>query len=473
MSEIEPGSPSQESSQPPASEVEVTPPPSGETVPSASRFAQFHAQTYEMELLVSGALLFALVQVVGPINAHFHRAMTFIAGDSRLLVTYAFVYLSLAVTALICFFSVHLMLRAFWIGLVGLESVYPGGVAWDKLKLGPHYAKSLRRTTPPLASSIEKLDDVCSLVFSLAFLIVLTFVYSIAIVALCLTVSWAGARLLGWPYDRIFWGTFLTVAVSGTAVALVDKYLGSKFPAGRRADRALGWLVRVTLVISPLRLMGQISLVLQSRLSERRTNVLIVGSVVILSIAMLGSLLARDGLFGFGSLVYQPEDAGTEGVEAKSYRTNWNEDDFNEASWRPSIDAEVVTGPYLRLFLPYRPGTHNDRIAARCPDLDRVRDEGLSFGVVHQAAPTEQSRMGVECLVGLFVISIDGEVRDDLRFDWYTEPSHGIPGVIAYVDVRGMSVGRHVIEIDAPRGEPPKSATDTDRRRSLVIPFWR
>lgn len=443
------------------------------SAPKTSRFARFHNQTFEMELLVSGAVTFGLLQVASWLGEPFARSVIYLDGHLRLAVTYFFVYVSLALVALLVFFAGNLLLRAFWIGLVGLESVFPGGVDWDKLKLGRHSLALLRQRTPPLAATIERLDDVCSVAFSLAFTIVLTFVYSIVAVAAVLGVTWLGSWLTGGSFNFFFalcLGGFFLVT---TAVPLADRHLGHRLRAGGKADRWLAKLVRWTLVISPLRFVGSMSLVLQSRLSEKRSNLLIVGSMVLVAGGFLLTLFVRAGVIGLDSAVYLPRDTAGVGVDAKSYRSNWDSDDFDEASWRPSIETDLVTEPYLRLFLPYRPFSHNARIASICPDLTPFHAGGLTFGRPGNPPGPEVLARSVECFAGLFRIELDGQALVSPRFDWFTEPSHRIPGALAYLDVRDLPPGRHELRIDAPRGMPPEQPGDEDERRTVTIPFWR
>lgn len=42
-------------------------------------------------------------------------------------------------------------MRGFWIGLLGLESVFPEGIRWDRLKLGPATIKRYRVSIGALA----------------------------------------------------------------------------------------------------------------------------------------------------------------------------------------------------------------------------------------------------------------------------------------------------------------------------------
>ena len=113
------------------------------------------------------------------------------------------------------------------------------------------------------------------------------------------------------------------------------------------------------------------------------------------------------------------------------------------------------------------------RIAAACPELEPLRPGGLTFGAVEESAPREEARKSLECFVGLFEIKLDGAPLEGLRFDWHTEPTERVPGAIAYLDVRELPAGRHLLEIETPRGRSPESAKDEDESRLVAIPFWR
>lgn len=130
-----------------------------------SRFARLHTQTYEMELLVSGGFTLALMQLQEPLSTRLEQSLAFVDGGLRMVVSFGLIYAALAVLTLTVFFACNLLLRAFWIGLVGLESVFPDGIDWDQLKVGPHSKQVLLRQVPPLSRSIESLDDICSLIF--------------------------------------------------------------------------------------------------------------------------------------------------------------------------------------------------------------------------------------------------------------------------------------------------------------------
>ncbi|RLE30261.1 MAG: hypothetical protein DRJ61_13080, partial [Acidobacteria bacterium] len=134
-----------------------------------SRFSGFHARTYEMELLISGAVVFGLIHLPPIIE---RISTSFLAGLEGNLSLFGFmgqIYLQLVLYGLIAVFVLHLAMRGFWIGLLGLESVFPEGIRWDRVKLGPAMIKRYRAGIDSLAATIEKVDDLCSLIFSFGF----------------------------------------------------------------------------------------------------------------------------------------------------------------------------------------------------------------------------------------------------------------------------------------------------------------
>jgi len=73
-------------------------------------------------------------------------------------------------------FVIHFSLRAYWIGLVGLNSVFPDysieDSAYSKI-----YTERLLSILPKLKDSIKKVDELCSVIFSVAFTFLLMYSY--------------------------------------------------------------------------------------------------------------------------------------------------------------------------------------------------------------------------------------------------------------------------------------------------------
>lgn len=435
-----------------------------------SRFSGLHSQTYEMELLASGLLVFALLQVPGWLNGQFDRLMPTVAGDWRLFVVYAWLYTQLAVTAMIVALLAHLSLRAYWIGLVGLESVYPEGTDWSKVKSGPNMLALMRSKVPPLATSIDRLDDLCSLVFSFAFLIVVSFAYSLAFVSVTGLVAWALGTLTPLSVEAGFLSVAGLVFALLIAITAIDRYASHRFRPGSRASRWLAVACRFPWWVSPMRVNAPIQMVLQSRLSESRLTAMLVGAMLLLTLSALVSVFSSTGVLSFSSLVYVPQEPGALGVDPRVYRSMWPQGDRDIASDRPSIDTDVVTTPYVRLVLPYLAGRHTERMARACPELEPMRPDGIDFGRPERPDEPAAVAAALECFVGLHTVTLDGAPVAGLRFDWYRDPLHDFPSAMAHIDVRGLPPGRHLIEIEGPWR---RLDGDEDPRWLWSIPFWK
>ncbi|CAL2076216.1 hypothetical protein [Tenacibaculum sp. 190524A05c] len=131
-------------------------------------------ESWEAELLVSAVAIFGtfkLFDIVGWVTNTFIN----ILNPDLYRPSYIIIYLGLlAVSLLVSLFLIHFALRAYWIGLVGLNSVYPDYSIKDSL-FSKIYAKRLVSILPTIKDSIEKVDKLCSVIFSVAFVFLLIY----------------------------------------------------------------------------------------------------------------------------------------------------------------------------------------------------------------------------------------------------------------------------------------------------------
>ena len=78
-------------------------------------------------------------------------------------------YLLIGVTALIVSFIVHFALRALWIGILGLVSVYPDGIKYRTNLMSEDYFNKLIKRFPDINIFNKKLDNTCSTMFASTF----------------------------------------------------------------------------------------------------------------------------------------------------------------------------------------------------------------------------------------------------------------------------------------------------------------
>lgn len=107
-----------------------------------------------MELLISGAVVFGLIHLPPIIERISISFLAGLEGNLRLMGVLGQVYLQLVLYGLIAVFVLHLAMRGFWIGLLGLEGVV-SFLSVDGLESGRH---ELIILAPPKVRLTDK-DD--------------------------------------------------------------------------------------------------------------------------------------------------------------------------------------------------------------------------------------------------------------------------------------------------------------------------
>lgn len=126
-------------------------------------------ESWQAELLISGLALygsFQLPEFVHILTDFFIRVLP----KEQYMTGYFVAYMVLlGVCILSTFFMIHFILRMYWIGLIGLNSVFPKGYNPKGGYYSPVYVKTFTSDLPKVRDSIKKIDDICSSLFAGAF----------------------------------------------------------------------------------------------------------------------------------------------------------------------------------------------------------------------------------------------------------------------------------------------------------------
>ena len=423
--------------------------------------------TWELELLISGAVLFALFQIPGAIDDFFGRLEPHATATASAVVFFVGLYVRAMVFALTAAFVVHLVARAYWVGLVGLHSVFPRGVRWEEMKIGPITERLYRERLSSLPRIIARTDNFCSVIFSFAFLLVLLFAFTIVISGAFGLMAYGLAHLFeGGRNTRHY---FLALGVVFVAVPLatsvVDRRWGARLAPEGRASRVVALAARYGYRISFLNVTGPVFLTLLTNLGRRRVMLIfyaaLLGTLVVVSAQRLAASdrLSINSYDFFGA----SEDHGV------NYRFYENQRGDAILPRTPSIQSDVIRDPYVKLFIPYSPARHNAALVQRCPRLHVLQQRGIQLGA-DAPVPDSLAVPVLNCLTTLHEVALNGAPLRDPDFRFYEHPGTGMKGIIAYIPVDTLPRGRNVITVkpvprpDDTRGTPP---------RPYVIPFWK
>ena len=190
--------------------------------------------TWEIELLISGVAVFAMVQLPGVLDDAIFRLRPRFDANWGVPLSMLYIYAKTAAVILAATFIIHLLLRARWIALVGLMSVHPRGIDWSRLRIGPIAREVEESRLVSLDAAVERADNSATTVFATGVLL-----GSLLIVVAILVVALVGlVAALGVPADSnllpMLIGAFLLPFL---LAQLADRRFGARLPEGSRRRR--------------------------------------------------------------------------------------------------------------------------------------------------------------------------------------------------------------------------------------------
>jgi len=423
--------------------------------------------TWELELLISGAVLFALFQIPPVLNGFFARVEPHVTSTAMSVLLFAQLYMRAIVYALIASFVVHLVARAYWVGLVGLHSVFPKGVKWENFKSGPVGLEVYQERLVSLPQIISRTDNFCSVIFSFAFLLVLLFAFTVGLTTVYSLIAYGIAHAFfgGRNTDTIFLVLAALTALVPAITTLIDRRVGQRLsPRGRRiVKRMIIFAYRGTAqgVISP------IFVPLLTNVGRKKIMVIFYVSLFGILTFVIAERFARNDQLSFNSYDYFGPSSRF-GVDYRFYESQRDPGDIYART--PSIQSDVITGSYVKLFIPYYPRRYNAAIAKSCPALHPLQARGLQIGS-DTPVPDSAAIPVLECLGRIHGVTVDGAPRPDLEYRFYEHPGTGIKGVITYIPADSLTRGQHVITVK--QVSAADASPTTPAPKPWVIPFWR
>lgn len=268
----------------------------------------------------------------------------------------------------------------------------------------------------------------------------------------------------------IFWIVAGSIAGIPIVAELIDKTFGNRVKSGGIGERIIGLMVGIAYAISPMRFTGATQLTLGSNISSTKVSVVILVAMFALAFVQIGGGFLGRGIVRIDSLTFFPDVLREQGMDPRHYRALRGPNAVEPLV--PTIQGDIVTEPYLKLFIPYNPRRHNRLLAEVCPNLQPLSKNGLDAGKAAKLEDT-QVQEAAGCLGSLFQITLDGKQLMESHFDFTIEQGTGLEGVVTFLPVDGLESGRHELMILAPpKPGKTKEAPIAPETVRHLIPFW-
>jgi hypothetical protein len=434
---------------------------------------QLTSPTWELELFLSGAFVFATFQLPGLIEQIFQRLEPHTIGAGNYVLFIGTLYGKAIAFTLVGMFLLHLIARAYWVALLGLQSVFPQGIQWKEMKIGPVGKEVYRAFMPDISRVIARLDNFCSIVFSVGLVIVFVFVFSTMIATLGSGLAYALALVFthGENMRYFFFALMLVFVAIPVGAAIVDRTRGDKYPPGTRGHRVLRGMMRFAFGLNLTPVTGPMMWTLATNLGRKKSMAFLYVALIGLIVVAAADRLAQSDRLSINAYDYFAASR-THAVNNRFYE---NQRESGKPYARvPSIQSDIIKDPYVKLFVPYSPRRDNPAIASSCPTLKPIADRGLQIGA-DVPLPDSLTVPVLACIARMHAVSLDSVPRSDVEFSFYEHPTTGIKGVIAYIRVDSLAPGRHVIGVlpTPPTPLPKDSAARESWKRPTLIQFWK
>ena len=415
-------------------------------------------ESWQLELLISGFAIFGLFTAF----PHIKVAAMAAENDEKI---YSFIVLIVAgISCAILIFNLllHVILRGLWIGALGLRYV-SGDIDYETLNYSEKFTKYLKKKVGSFDRYIARLENYCSIIFAISFLLifyVLAFIFTIIAIVLVVklfldndTISNSYGPFIGIP--------LLIFIVFGMLITFIDFLTLGWFKRKKWLSRIyfpIYWVfskITLSFLYRPL-----VYNFLDNKFGRRISYALVPIYVIILIGTSLNYKISNyfNGDNASNSII----------ANSKNYEDSLDEDDFVE---NVAISAKVVDQNYVKVFLAIN-DNFDEYIFGFNEGLKPQKDiRGLDSDIIILNNISFRKRDSLrraymKTLNQIFTVRIDSVDYDSEFIS--AESIKKQKGFETYVSLKNLSEGKHLLKVLRKRIRKQ----DTQKLRYVSIPFW-
>ena len=414
------------------------------------------AESWQAEMLVSGAAIYGSLLLPDLIRRLIDLALLWLPEGALNICYFIFWYLTICASILIVSFILHFVLRALWIGMIGLVSVFPKGINRDTDYHSEHFLQQLFEEFPDVNDFNRRLDDFCSLIFGTAFGIVIMIISVCILISFCLILSLALAN-------------FLPVTISTVFLILILLFLIPAILSGILNNRMLRekkWVQRIHFTMS-IKIFGRIMYnvfyepgyyilyILLTNFKRGRMGLwLILGVFLIMIIALPVFMNSNVGLLRQKAFFEMAE------TDHRTFVDNYEDQMIpGRAVFAPLLPSDVISGNVLRVFIPM---SRREKVLVNQYCKAYQEDEALSR--------RENNRLRrhqfKDCRVEYYELYLNESKLDGLAFFRHTHPNAGEEGLLTYIPSHHFQMGMNRLRV------VHLYQNESGEKKESIIPFW-
>ncbi|MFD0796437.1 hypothetical protein ACFQZJ_03120 [Maribacter chungangensis] len=411
-------------------------------------------ESWEAELLVSAVAIYAILQSFSMLDWLIIQFLDYLNPSQYEIGYFVDVFGFLAVGVLAAMFAIHFAFRAYWIGLVGLNSVFPDYSLEDSA-YSPIYTKKLLGILPKLTTSISKVDELCSVIFSAAFGLMLLYGYVTIITILYLILFNVLEGLLPENLTWILWIPLLLfglIFILGFLISIPANI--KKFRENETVQNLYFLFSKWTSYVfyGPLhKSILQITMIFGSNFKRKKGLVKMILLMLSIGVGFASMKLVNSD---YRYLLNYDRKQDTTTMQLSFYREN---NLNNRFLLNPEINNAVITKSPLSIFIPIL--EHEVRILREECKLQSMFTMEDKDGTLR----AKKNKAYLDCYAQSHLLFLNGvAVKTD--FLKTTHPHTGQFGIVAYLDVSGLQKGNNSVKV--------RKNLTSENTKEWKIPFY-
>lgn len=423
-------------------------------------------ESWQLELLISGFAIFGLFTSIPQIEQYLLAANF----DKRLTETLFWFALKICCWILIFNLLIHVILRGLWIGALGLRYV-SGDIDYKELNYSPKFTKFLQKRIGSFDKYIATLENYCSILFAISFLLIFYFLACITfIVSILLIVFFViDPEVNNGPFEttkNIIGGILIFFILFGAFLTFIDFITQGFLKKKKWISRFYFPLYRFYSVITFSFLYRPLVYNFLDNKFGRRLSFILVPVFVIV-------------LFSF-SLHYRSSNyLSINKSSSQNYANPNNYEDLlqNNSDFVKiaAIPSKIITTPYLKVFMLFKQNVEN-RLFRFNKDLKPIKDlRGLESELTFTTGSSQRINYKKRDSLLKIYFKTFNEVHDvyinDKKYssDFIATTNQNKKlGFETYLNIKKLKEGKHLLKITRKQ----KRKKDTVKYALVKIPFW-
>ena len=413
-------------------------------------------ESWQAELIISGVAIFGSLQLPGLMDGLIDVSLTLFPEQVYVGLYMMFIYFIMATYALIISLIIHFVVRAMWIGLIGLNSVFPNGINVEHKTYGPHFMKQILNEFPNDASHITNLDHFCSVIFAFCSFLVMTFIAFTINILILLFLYILIADFLPENVIMVIVSVFiLVILIMSFLIMFMNHKNVKERPFVKKYQYLLYTLMSKVTFHVFRKAIVRLSFTFFSNLDLKKYFLWIISFTLVLSIIVI--VQVRDSkllLLTSKDNFYRTYDR-TDRMLPENYLNTRKPEHGRVLS--AVLDSDVISGEVMKVFVPVF-SNEDAKMEQFCGKFNNP--DNLKGDEKRRANREFYS----ECLKKYHQFYLNDKLIE-VDISKYTHENKNEEGMLAYIKTEGLQEGLNVLRIE-------KLKKQNEVYRTMNLPFY-